>query len=261
MEPLGIGERSERAVMFAGAVVHVHDDYDVVLQPDRPDYWLGNRLALARPPTAAELPGRLAVWRREIGQVAGVGRITVSGEGDEPGDLAAAAAAAGLEVDRDDVLALGTPQPAEPPPGVTFAPVAVTEWPALVELYAGDARDAHSSEEFARWQMGEYRRLVDRGRGEWWAAWDGQTPVAGAGLFRSDSLARYQHVVTHPRHQRRGIAAALVGLMATDHRARFSDLPLLIVAERDSSPARIYRRLGFERVSGLVTLSGAVAEG
>lgn len=124
---------------------------------------------------------------------------------------------------------------------------------ALVELYV---RSEDSPEEFLRWQMGEYRHLVDRGRGEWWAAWVGQTPVAGAGLFRSDSVARYQQVVTHPDHRRRGIAAGLIGLMATDHRARFGDLPLFIVAERDSSPARIYRRLGFERVSGFVNLSG-----
>jgi GNAT superfamily N-acetyltransferase len=249
---LGIGERSERVPAPLTSVVVERDGYQVTLQPDRPDYQLGNRLILPRPPTGAELADWVDVWRREFAAHPDVRRMVLTGEGPEPADLDAAAQEAGLEVERDDILVLRDPRSPDPPPGVAVRPAAAGEWPAVAELDGSQAEDP----EFRRWRWSGWRELLDLGRGEWWAAWRDDHPIASGGIFRGDGLARYQEVVVHPEHRRQGVAAALVGAIAADHRARFGDVPAVIVAESGSSPARIYRRLGFQRVSGYVELSG-----
>lgn len=51
--------------------------------------------------------------------------------------------------------------------------------------------------DFRHWRMAEDARLLERGRGHWWAAWRDGLPVCSAGLYRGDGLARYQEVANY----------------------------------------------------------------
>lgn len=260
MERIGLGERTERLVAFEGWSLRTRLWYDVVCQPDRPDYHHGNLLVLARPPEHDELDHLQEVWRQELGSEPGIAKVVVSSETvepDPPEGLAAAAAAAGLLLELDEILVLGTPVAVPPPDGVTIRPARDDEWKAITALGI-DRTESAREKDLRRWQMRAYRRLVKRRVALWWVALRGEEVVGSAGLFSSSALARYQQVFVHPAHRRRGIATALVSAMACHHHGMWPHTMLVIVAERGSSPERIYRRLGFERHGSFVNLSGPV---
>lgn len=255
----GLAERSDRVARPLTAVVEACDGYDVVRQPDQPSYWFGNCLVLHDVPEPASLARWRSVWDRELGPDAGLGRVVVCAESpspEVPAGLAEAAQAEGLELETDDVLVLGTLVPHPAPGDVQIRPVTDGEWDAVVDLVVGQY-DA-GQEGFERWRMGAYALLVASGRGRWWAAWRGGRPIASAGLFHGGGLGRYQQVLTSADHRRQGIAAALVAAMAAAHLARSPGDPLVIIAERDSSPARIYRRVGFTPAATAISLTGPV---
>ena len=259
MQGLGIGARSERVVAPERSVVLRRSGYDVVLQPDRPDYHFGNCLVLPGPPQADELALWRDVWRRELGSIPGVERIVIVAESEEtdpPDRLAEAAAAQGLELEIEQVHTLGELLEAPVPSGTSVRPVEDEEWPALVALDLEHAAELGASPDFRRWRMAEYRRLVERGAGSWWAAWRERALAGSAGIFRGDGLARYQHVVVSVEHRRQSVAAALVSAMAADHLEWYPGVPAVIVADRGSSAARVYGRLGFQPVSVLLSLVG-----
>ena len=104
-----------------------------------------------------------------------------------------------------------------------------------------------SYEPFVRSRRGRFEALTRRGYGWWFAAFAGQRAVASLGVFGRDGLGRYQSVVTHPEHRRRGLARRLVAEAGRYALTRFERL--VIVAEPDSTPGRVYRACGFRRVS------------
>lgn len=192
--------------------------------------------------------------------MAGINRVVLSAESDAaelPEGLAEAAAARGLEAEVDDVLVLGDYRPREPSCAVAVRPVLPGEWGAVLDL--AHAVHDDGEREFRAWQVGAHRHLVEAGRGRWWGAWRGGQLVGSAGLFAEDDLGRFQQVQVHPGHRRRGIASTLVSSMTADHlTGPHAAAPLVIVAERDSSPARIYRSVGFAPATTLCTLIGLV---
>lgn len=256
----GLVKRSDRTARFLGAVVAGREGYDVVRHPDQPRFWFGNCVALHAVPEPGSLSRWRTVWDRELGPLPGLERMVLTAEstaGEVPAGLAEEAHAEGLELEVDDVLVLGTLLPHPPPDGVMLRPVTVEEWPLVVDIHVTDAAD-DGREDFERWAMCEYARLLERGRGRWWAAWRDDLPVASAGLFRGDGLGRYQNVVTHPAHRRQGLATALIAAMAASHLAQAPGDPLVIVAKRDSSPARLYRRVGFTLAATALSFIGPV---
>jgi GNAT superfamily N-acetyltransferase len=255
-----LGVRSDRMVGLPGVTVAEGDGYDVVRTPERPDYRMGNLLVLHGMPAPADVPALLAAWRQELGGAAGITRVALSAESEAaelPNGLTEAAAAHGLDAEVDDVLVLGDHRPREPSCAVAVRPVVPSEWGAVLDL--AHAVHDDGEREFRAWQVGAHRQLVDAGRGRWWGAWRGGQLVGSAGLFADDTLARYQEVQVHPGHRRRGIASTLVSTMTADHlTGPHGAVPLVIVAERDSSPARIYRSVGFAPATTLCTLTGPV---
>jgi len=255
-----IGERSDRRARSRATRVTQGDGYDVVRTPDRPDFRSGNQLALHRLATAADLPDLLAAWRRELGGVRGITHVVLSAESEAPeppADLAAAAAAHGLAVEVDDVLVLATYRPREPSCAVAVRPVLAGEWDAVLAL----AHEVHDDGEhdFRAWQVGDHRDLVAAGLARWWGAWRDGRLVGSAGLVADATLARFQEVKVAPAHRRRGIASALVSAMVADHlTGPRAPAPLVIVAERGSSAARIYRSVGFAPATTACTLIGPV---
>lgn len=256
---IGLHERSDRVARPLGAVVATGDGYDVLRHPAHPGYWFGNCLLLHDAPEPSALSRWRRVWDRELGSTPGLERVVLLAEtpaADVPEGLAESARAEGLELEVEDVLVLDTLRAHPPTPGVQIRPVTGEEWAAVVDLSIRHSEAGQ--EDFRRWRMGEYARLIEAGRGAWWAAWHDGLPVASAGLFHGDGLSRYQQVLTHAAHRRQGIAAALVAGMVAAHLAETPDDPLVIVADRDSSPARLYRRVGFTPAATALTLIGPV---
>ncbi|HJN76378.1 MAG TPA: GNAT family N-acetyltransferase [Myxococcota bacterium] len=68
-------------------------------------------------------------------------------------------------------------------------------------------------------------------------------------VLARDGVVRYRDVCTLPDQRSEGVCTALVGTVAAMLEGR-----QVIVAARDTTPDRIYRRLGFEQVSTVVEI-------
>ncbi|MES2965270.1 MAG: GNAT family N-acetyltransferase [Bdellovibrionota bacterium] len=129
------------------------------------------------------------------------------------------------------------------------------EWQASYENQI-NSRPAHLAEGpfnvFKMKQMRRYRRMAEAGLGHWYGAFLGQTLVADLGIYvSSDGIARYQNVMTHPDHRRKGLAGTLVwkaGQHALDHGAK----TLVMIADEGDHPVRIYKSCGFEPTEKMI---------
>ena len=100
--------------------------------------------------------------------------------------------------------------------------------------------------DFRQGQAERYRKMTTAGLGAWFGAFYGERLVGDLGIFASKELGRYQSVQTHPDFRRRGIASALV-YHAGQYAFEVHDIErLVIVAEADSSPQRLYQSIGFQ---------------
>jgi predicted GNAT family acetyltransferase len=70
--------------------------------------------------------------------------------------------------------------------------------------------------------------------------------VADLGIFHRDGIGRFQSVETHPDFRRQGIAGRLVYEAADRALAETALESLILVAEAESAPERLYRSVGFE---------------
>ncbi len=219
-------------------------DYIVVESPDDPGYYYGNLLVLP----AAPQVGEVAYWTRRFGEELGhnplIRHVTLQWD-DITGDVGAAdeLVAAGFQLEVNQVMV------AE----------AVTAPPAVLPTRQLEPDDVLATADLA-WAIGDrhdeayrsflhrraewHRSLVARGSARFWGAFDGAQLVASLGLVELLELARYQDVQTATAYRGRGLAAALLAIAARASTAERR----VIVAEPDSTAARVYERVGFRTV-------------
>ena len=226
--------------------------YLVIRTPANPTFYWGNFLLFADPPQESDLSVWSELFAREVGvppktQHQVFGWDTVDGEE----GVIQPFLDAGFRRNHGVVLTCSEPRrPAAYPPAPVSGRALHTdaEWDQVVELQVA-SRDAEHEEsgyrEFRRRQMARYRRMVDAGLGNWYAAFLDEQPVADLGLFHSDGIGRYQSVGTHPNFRRRGIASALIVEAGRQSKAVYNLHTLVIVAEEASNAARLYQSLGF----------------
>lgn len=235
-----------------GGLVEERQGYLVVRTPDNPTYHWGNSLILR----AAPKPGTWAHWLEVFAtEHPGAGHVAI-GIDDPTADPDPAEVVAlgelGVQIERDLVLTAAALDSPGAVSGVELRQVAVdedAEWERLVELEMTDGivgtPDAHR--EFVRRRFAGHRRAIRAGHGLWCAAQlpDG-TPVATLGIFEAGAgRARYQSVLTHPDHRRRGLAAALLRFAGNHAVTHLGASELVIVADPDGPAIGVYRRAGF----------------
>ena len=251
---------------FDGEIID-RGDYLVIRTPTNPTFYWGNFLLFAQPPG----PGDFALWRELFAQEIGVppqtehqvfGWDTVDGEE----GVIQPFLDAGFRRDRGLVLTCNEPlSPARSSSSVSIRALKTNdEWQQAVELQVV-CREPEFQESgyrtFRQRQMARYQQMVDSGFGDWYGAYAGQQLVADLGLFHSQGVGRYQSVETHPDFRRRGIAGALIASAGRQAKAATNLHTLVIVANEDSSAARLYQSLGFqptERQVGLECWPGLV---
>jgi GNAT superfamily N-acetyltransferase len=235
------------------------DDYFVVRTPDDPSYYFGNLLVLP----AAPQVGEVAYWTRkfasELGSDPAIKHVALRWDGIH-GDTGATdeLVAAGFTVEVLQVMTATSVQAA--PVDVELRPLDARELPATAELeYAIGDRHDDVFRRFLHRRATWKQTLVASGLATFWGAFDDGTLVASLGLVSLGTRARYQDVQTAASHRKRGIASALLAIAAKDVTAS----ELVIVAEPDSTAARVYGRVGFrtvERVGSACRYPGAASD-
>lgn len=218
--------------------------YMVVETPDDPGYFHGNLIVLPSPPRPGEVAHWIRVFDDELGANPAIRHVTLTWDG-ITGDEGAGdeLRAEGFQVDTHVVMAAESVDlTASPLPLRELAPDEVL---ATADLgwTIGDRHD-ETYRQFLHRRAAWQRDLVARGSARFFGAFDGEALVASLGAVRVVDVARYQDVQTLPAYQRRGLARGLLGMAAHAAIADGAER-VVIVAEPESTAARLYARAGF----------------
>ena len=88
--------------------------------------------------------------------------------------------------------------------------------------------------------------MAAAGYGDWYGAFIGPQLVADLGLYHYEGVGRFQSVETHPDYRRQGIAGTMIVEASQQAMAKYGLHTLVIAADQDSDPARLYSSLGFD---------------
>ncbi len=177
-------------------------------------------------------------------------------------EMAAAAAAAGLDVVPHPLLLLASPGPVPPlPPGITVRIVAPEEqeldriWavPAVafghLGTAVGEAGAAERDKIAADHDAGTIAMLRERlrsGHSVLAAAFGPDGPVAAGSYQAVDGVAEITGVGVLPTHRRQGLGAAVTALLAADALKR--GVGTVFLSATDEVVARVYARIGFREI-------------
>lgn len=227
-----------------GSEIDDRGDHLVVRTPTNPTYYWGNFLLLARPPTAAEVPGWLEAFEEAFPDAAHRA-IGVDGAGGTAADLEPLASA-GFSTTASSVLtAESVHLPPRPNTAAELRPLASDDdWAQQVALSVDGEPEQHHDFETRRVAL--ERRLVVAGRARWWGAFLDGRLVSSMGLVEAwPGLARYQEVKTLRSARGQGLAGTLVHTAGTWALEELGVRTLVMVADPDDVAIRVYRSVGF----------------
>jgi ribosomal protein S18 acetylase RimI-like enzyme len=178
-------------------------------------------------------------------------------------EMAAAATAAGLEVQTHPLLVLSSPPPEapSPPPGITVRVVAPEDpeldrvWavPAVAFGYpgtaAGEAGPAERDKIAADYDGGTIAMLRERLRSRHSVvagAFGPDGPLAAGSCQAVDGVAEITGVGVLPSSRRQGLGAAVTALLARDALDR--GVQTVFLSASDDAVARVYARIGFREI-------------
>ena len=245
---------------FDGEIID-RGDYLVVRSPTSPNFYWGNFLLFSQPPRKSDF----ALWRdlfaREIGTPPETEHQVFGWDspGGEEGVIDPFREA-GFSLNKFAVMASRDPRsPVKPADQVAVRALkTAAEWEQAVENQVRCREPGFEEADYRLFrtrQMDRYRRMAASGLGDWYGAFTGGQLVADLGLFHDQDIGRFQTVQTHPAFRRRGIASTLISEAGRQAVEEHQLKTLVIVADQDSSPARLYASLGFQQVEKQVGLA------
>lgn len=240
-------------IAFDGEIID-RGDYLVAHSAANPTFYWGNFLLFARPPRPGDFERWPALFAQEIGTPPQMLHQTFGWDSPtgEMGEIQPFLEA-GFRLNHFVVL---TARQVQPPPrpasDITIRPLtSEVDWAEALENQIRCREPGHDEAEFrvfkAR-QMSRYQMMSRAGLGAWFGAFLGNRLVADLGIFRDRDIGRFQSVVTHPDFRRRGICGTLVYQAAQHAFTHWGLQTLVMVADFDSAPARIYQSVGFRPV-------------
>lgn len=234
--------------------------YLVVRTPSNPTYRWGNLLIFDAPPGPGDFGRWTERFETEVGRPPEVmhrvfGWDSVDGE---PGEVATFLEA-GYKRETSVVMAASTLNvPPKYNRNLEVRPLETdADFAAHLDLHVlcrDPTEDEAGYRAFEEKKTASYRQMIRAGLGRWFGAFSDGRLVGDMGLFTDGKLARYQAVVTHPDHRRRGICATLLYEVGRYGLGPMGARTLIIVADDAYFAKNIYASVGFvprERQMGL----------
>lgn len=155
----------------------------------------------------------------------------------------------GFTVARHSVMTSQNIVPIGPPARVEMRLLhSQDDWAAQLELQQATRPKVLDESEYRRFkqlEIAHQRNLVDE-MGAWIGAFEGPRLIGSCGIFHvTEDLARYQDVAVHQVFRNRGVGRALVSAAGTLALESFEAKTLVIAADTDDFPRRIYEKSGF----------------
>ena len=245
LETLGL--ITEFAIASADAQIQDNGDHIIVATPDNPDFYFGNFVIFAKPPTLDSI----SVWENIFSQnfpkaehkaFAWQGHITT--------DDSTKLKARGYQIYEHIVLQRNTNPSSTPQTDLTCRPlVSDADWDAAVQNHY-EARQL--SEELQKKRLrflqklfAKFRRLTLGQSAVWYGAFLQDELIGTLGICACENLGRFQEVVLKEKFRSQGFGTQFVALAMNDALTRLPIDTFVIVAEAGSVAERVYRKLGF----------------
>lgn len=242
---LPLGWQTDLAVLqHAGAVVEEHPDHLVVRTPDNPTFHWGHFVLVTDPVAVDDADRWLEVFATAFPEAShrAIGLVR------DPVD--AAWAAAGLAVTRAPVLITTEALAVAPlPTGYDVRPLRTeADWEQSHALRMAAYPDSPG---FARRTTATRVAQQAQGRITWFGAFaaTGELAAELGILDCGDGTARFQSVLTHPEHRRRGLVSHLLTVADEHAREVYGTSTTVIIADEDSAAVRVYRTVGLHEDS------------
>ena len=256
--PDNLGLATDLLLHTETGVVESRDDYIVVRTPDAPEYFFGNMLVLPQRPLGSDLKRLEHDFAHLIGTLPLIAHRTFGWpeSADSVVTLDAfveqgydATVCRVLAAHPDDIRAVATNSWVKVRP---FA--AQQDWDDWSRMQLADMPNPTdiTSQRYMAHQQTAYRRLIDRGLGNWWGAFINDEQVGSLGLFFLDGIGRFQSVITGPQHRNRNVCKTLVSEVIRQSAGRSSRL--VIVADETYHAGKIYEAIGFQQQGRVASL-------
>ena len=261
-----LGTYTDTSVRFPATQMSKNENFIAYRTLTRADYWWGAYLVSRDAVTKENLAVVLREWEKRLGDLQDIRKKIIQWElpvSDLP------IAVPNLQAEFNDSLATchvnsvlvaipNTMQSSFAIPDATLhEALSEGDFDATLEMTLADLEsnpESPATADFLRWKHGQFYEGVKRGGGRWWMLRYKGEFVANCGLFRQGRTARFREVTTHPQWRRRGFARLLCQLMLAEGFKDSGIEQVVIIAEHDASPERIYKSVGFSRYSFLVAL-------
>jgi GNAT superfamily N-acetyltransferase len=254
---LRAGWRTGFLVHGPEALISERETMIVLRTPSNPNYYWGNCLVLPQAPRDEDLLHWLAVFDAEIGALQPASRHVTIGINDLYRDEPMPSwRAAGFELHIESVMRLLPGElrpPTKPPQGeVLVRPIDfASEVPAIVELECQEEGPfepaGYRRHRYVRFER--YAQMHAEARLQWFGVWCDGVLAASCGLMReraeAASVARFQHVFTHPAWRRRGLCSALVQQVSRYAFDQWQVGEIYMLADVGDVAIHIYRALGY----------------
>jgi ribosomal protein S18 acetylase RimI-like enzyme len=181
-------------------------------------------------------------------------------------EMAAAATAAGLEIQRHPLMVLTAPPPTPVvPPGITVrlagpedteldrvwaVPAVAFGHPGTAVGQPGAAERDKTAADYDAGTLVLLRERLRSGQSMLAAAFGPDGPLAAGSCQIMDGAAEITGVGVLPAHRRQGLGAAVTALLAADAASR--GVPTIFLSATDHAVARIYARIGFREIGTAV---------
>jgi predicted GNAT family N-acyltransferase len=249
--PNNLGLATDLLLHTETGMVESRDDYVVVRTPDAPEYFFGNMLVLRRRPSGSDLERLEHAFSQLIGTPPLIEHHTFTWP--ENADSVVTLDAfieQGYDATVCRVLAAN---PRDIRPVATNSLVKVRQfvaqqdwddWSRMQLADMADPTDITSQRHMAH-QQTSYKRLIERGLGNWWGAFINDEQVGSLGLFFLKGIGRFQSVITGPQHRNRNVCKTLMSEVIRRIVGRSDQL--VIVADETYHAGVIYEAIGFKQ--------------
>jgi GNAT superfamily N-acetyltransferase len=242
-----LGLRTDLSIERERSIVTEHRGFVAVRTPCNPGYHFGNSLIFDRAPQSGDEQRWPQLFEAVFAgdpQVRHAAFAWSEDDGEVHGFLARK-----YTQQRRAVLTASTVRTFELPAGLHVRELHGDEdWHAQYELGMATREAVYEEAGYTQFKAAQvaYHRAIAERFGMWLGTFDGARLVGSCGIFAAgDGNARYRDVGVLPAYRNRGIARALVSAAGRLAIERFGAKRLVIVAEADDFPRRIYERCGF----------------
>lgn len=246
-----LGWRTELEIERERSTVEERDGVAIVRTPSNPNYHMGNILIFDRPPQRADGDRWPQLFEEAFASDAPVRHAAFAWSIEEQRGVVEPFVQRGYTYQERAVMLAREVCEFPVPEDLHVRPLASDrDWAEQLALGLATREEHYEPQGYAKFKTAQvaYHRLIAQKFGVWLGAFDGEHLAGSCGIFPlAGGVARYQDVTVLPEYRNRGIARALVGAAGRFALDRFGVKELVIVADADDFPRKIYERAGFTR--------------